>query len=383
MKIAEFIKAFNAVIPLAAVGYAKDAVGLQVGYEPDAQLRKVLLAYEVTEDVIDESVQAGANLIVSYHPLIFPNISSVTDSTRTGFLIRKLIKNEIALYVIHTAFDTHPEFGTSKLMADALHLQRIRPIIPLHELLEKIVVFVPSASLKKVQDAMWEAGAGNIGNYDECSFSGEGNGTFRGNENSNPAIGKPLVRETVDEVRLEMICERWKSAVVTEKMIEAHPYEEVAYDRYPLINAHPKFGMGCIGQWGEGKSLENSLALVGIMINPSVLRHNDVAKEHYRRIAVLGGAGMEYYPAAKTQGADIFITGDVRYHDFHRAQHDNVLLIDAGHAETERFVTGGMLKAALRAYNVVNLHNETVQPMVIQSVVSSNVVRYYQKKERL
>lgn len=382
MKIADFIKAFNAVIPLAAAGYAKDAVGLQVGYEPGAQLRKVLLAYEITEDVLDEALQVNANLIVSYHPLIFPNISSVTDSTRTGFLIRRIIKNEIALYVIHTAFDTHPEFGTSKLLADALLLERIRPIIPLDELLEKIVVFVPSQSLKKVQEAMWEAGAGNIGNYDECSFSGEGIGTFRGNENSNPAIGKPLVRESVDEVRLEMICERWKAAAVTKKMVEAHPYEEVAYDRYPLINSHPKFGMGCIGEWGEGKSRESALALVGSVLKTPVLRHNDVNKQQYTRIAVLGGAGMEYYSAARSHGADVFITGDVRYHDFHRAQHDNVLLIDAGHAETERFVTGGMLKAALHAYNVVNLHNEKTQPMVIQSVVSSNVVRYYHKKER-
>jgi dinuclear metal center YbgI/SA1388 family protein len=382
MKIAEFLSAFGEVVPLAAIGYAKDAVGLQVGYERNAKLQKVLLAYEITDEVIDEAVEAKANLIVSYHPLIFPNISSVTDSTRTGSLVRRLIKYDIALHVIHTAFDSHPEFGTSRLMADALGLSEIRPLVPLSDLLEKIVVFVPKANAETVQEAMWEAGAGNISNYDECSFSEDGIGTFRGNESSNPSIGKPLVRESVDEVRLEMICERWKSAEVIRKMIAAHPYEEVAYDRYPLINSHPKFGMGSIGKWDKAKNISDSLAEIAKVFGTSVLRYNDVSKERYRHIAVLGGAGMEYYTSARSQGADIFITGDIRYHDFYRAQHDKVLLVDAGHAETERFVTGGMLKAAERAFNVVNLHYGLPRSLVIQSAVSPNVVRYYLKEER-
>ena len=379
MKISDFLKAFNEVIPLAAIGYAKDVVGLQVGFEKGTELRKVLLAYEITDEVIDEALQVKANLIVCYHPLIFPNISSVTDSTRTGSLIRKLVKNDIALYVIHTAFDSHPEFGTSRLMADALGLQKIRPLVPLSELLEKIVVFVPKANASKVQEAMWEAGAGNISNYDECSFSGDGIGTFRGNEDTNPAIGKPLMRESVDEVRLEVICESWKSRVVIEKMIAAHPYEEVAYDRYPLNNTHPKFGMGSIGEWSEERTFEGSLSEIAKIFKTPVLRHNGVKKDIYKSVAVLGGSGMEYYSSARSQGADIFITGDIRYHDFYRAEHDGVLLVDAGHAETERFVTSGMLNAALSAFNVVNLHNETPQSFVIQSAISPNVVRYYHK----
>ncbi len=382
MKIADFIKAFNEVIPLAAIGNAKDAVGLQVGFEKDAELRKILSAYEITDEVIDEALQVEANLIVSYHPLIFPNISSIADSTRTGYLVHKLIKNDIALYVIHTAFDSHPEFGTSRLMADALGLQKIRPLVPLRDLLEKIVVFVPKANASQVQEAMWEEGAGNISNYDECSFSDNGTGTFRGNENSNPVIGKPLERESVDELRLEMICESWKSRKVIEKMIAAHPYEEVAYDRYPLNNTHPKFGMGSIGDWSGGKNLDETLSEIARIFGTPVLRHNAVKKEQYKRIAVLGGSGMEYYSAARSQGADIFITGDIRYHDFYRAEHDNVLLVDAGHSETERFVTAGMLKAAMIALNVVNLHNETPQSLVIESDVRPNVVRYYHIEER-
>ncbi len=378
MKIAEFLKAFNEVVPLSAVGYAKDAVGLQVGYERSAELNKVLIAYEITDEVIDEAIASEANLIICYHPLIFPNISSVTDSTRTGTLIRRLIKSDIALYVIHTAFDTHPEFGTSRLMADALGLNSVRPLVPLTDLLEKIVVFVPKDNANTVQEAMWKAGAGNISDYDECSFSGDGIGTFRGNAESNPTIGKPLVRESVDEVRLEMICEKWKAANIIEMMNAVHPYEEVAYDRYPLMNSHPKFGMGSIGEWSESKSFDEALKLISKTFGTSVLRHNGAKKASYKRVAMVGGAGMEYYSSVRSQGADIFITGDIRYHEFYKALHDNVLLVDAGHAETERFVTSGMLKAANDACNVVNLHNERAQSLVIESNVSPNVVRYYQ-----
>ena len=381
MKIDDFLKAFNEIVPLAAIGYAKDAVGLQVGFEKGTELRKVLLAYEITDGVIEEALLANANLIISYHPLIFPNISSIADSSRTGSLIRKLIKNDIALYVIHTAFDSHPEFGTSRLMADALGLQHIRPIVSHKDLLEKIVVFVPKANASQVQQTMWEAGAGDISNYDECSFSDSGIGTFRGKENSNPTIGKPLERESVDEIRLEMICERWKTLNVIEKMIAGHPYEEVAYDRYPLNNTHPKFGMGSIGEWSEGKNLPATLSEIARIFGTPVLRHNSVNKE-IKRIAVLGGSGMEYYSAARSLGADIFITGEIRYHDFYRAEHDNVLLVDAGHSETERFVSSGMLKAAVQAFNVVNLHNERAQSYVIESAINPNVVRYYHKEER-
>ncbi|MFI5264174.1 MAG: Nif3-like dinuclear metal center hexameric protein [Candidatus Kapaibacterium sp.] len=375
--ISSFLQAFAEVIPLQTTGYAKDAVGLQVGYEPNAELLKILLAYEITDEIIEEALEKKANLIISYHPLIFPNISSITDSNRTGVLIRKLIKNDIALYVIHTAFDTHPEFGTSRLMADALGLQNTRPLIPLSDLLEKIVVFVPKDNIDQVQEAMWNAGAGSIGNYDESSFAGVGVGTFRGNEWSKPEIGKPLVRESVSEVRLEMISERWKTPGVIRAMISAHPYEEVAYDRYPLINSHPKFGMGSIGEWIEGKTLDSVLALNKKIFGTSVLRHNGVLKERYYQVAMVGGAGMEYYSSARSQGADIFITGDIRYHEFYRALHDEVLLMDSGHAETERFVTEGMLKATMTACNVVNLQDEEAKKIVIRSAMSPNVVQYY------
>ncbi|MEP7234068.1 MAG: Nif3-like dinuclear metal center hexameric protein [Ignavibacteriota bacterium] len=378
MKIADFLSAFNEVIPLAAIGYAKDAVGLQVGYGQGSEVTKILLAYEVTNEVIDEAIGAGANLIVSYHPLIFPNIGSVTDATRTGSLLRRLIKNDLALYVIHTALDSHPEYGTSRLMANELGLTDIRILMPLPEVLEKIVVFVPKPSVDAVREAMWEAGAGNISNYDECSFMSEGLGSFRGNEQSRPAIGKPLSRETVDEIRVEMIVEKWKAQNVIKKMIAAHPYEEVAYDKYSLANSHPKFGMGSIGKWSTPLSADAVLRLISQTFGTPALRYNSTMKTEFSSAATLGGSGMDFYSKSKSQGAEIFITGDIHYHDFHKAEHDGVLLVDAGHAETERFVTDGMLKAVQAACNVVNLYDELPQSLIIQSAVSPNVVRYYQ-----
>ena len=377
MRIVDFLTALGDALPLAAKGYAKDAVGLQIGFEKDAKLNTALVAYEITEEVIDEALDLKANLIICYHPLIFPHISSVSESTRTGSLVRKLIKNDIALYVVHTALDSNAEFGTSKLLVDFLGLSDVTVITPLSDVLEKIVVYVPAGSASILKEAMWAAGAGEIGNYDECSFSTVGIGTFRGNAFTNPTVGKPLHQESVEEVRLEMICERWKSPAILEKMFEAHPYEEVAFDRYPMSNAHPEFGMGSIGNWSEPKNYDEVLTLIKSVVGTSVLRHNGLKKSEYSRVACVGGSGMEYYAAAKSKQADVFVTGDIHYHDFHRALHDDILMIDAGHSETERFVIQGMLKACEAACYSLNLRDKRAESLVIASTVSPNVVRYY------
>jgi dinuclear metal center YbgI/SA1388 family protein len=376
MKLTQLITALGKTLPLRSAGYEKDAVGLQVGFAKDVELTKALVAYEVTDDVVAEAIEHGANLIISYHPLIFPNVSSITDSTRTGALLTKLIKNDIALYIVHTAFDANPEFGTSRLMADALGLANIKPLAPLANLLEKIVVFAPEAEANTVQEAMWLAGAGHISNYDECSFTTEGEGTFRGNATSNPTIGTPLVRESLREVRIEMIAEKWKTPRVISAMIEAHSYEEVAYDVYPLTNGHPHFGMGSVGELSVLMTSDDFLKDVKRIFGTPTLRHNGVGKS-ISKVAMLGGSGMEYYSAARASGADCFITGDIRYHDFYRAAHDGILLIDAGHAETERFVTEGLMRAVLKSMRGGESGDETLKKFVINSRRKSNIVHYY------
>jgi dinuclear metal center YbgI/SA1388 family protein len=377
MLIREFIHALEKVVPLGAVGYERDAVGLQVGFESSVELSKALVAYEVTHEVVREAVEVEANLIVAFHPLIFPSLSSVTDRTRTGSLVRELIRSDIALYVQHTAFDSHPRFGTSRLMANALGLKNIRPLQPLSSTLNKIVVFVPPTSLQSVRQALTNAGAGVIGNYEECGFEVSGLGSFRGNAASLPAIGESEILVNVEEVRLEMIVERWNTSSAVLAMITAHPYEQVAYDIIPLANPSQNFGMGALGTWDSRISEEETLQRAKRTFGSAILRHSAFAGKRIERVAVLGGAGMDFYGATVGAGADAFITSDVRYHDFHRARHDGILLIDAGHAETERFVVTGMVEAAKLALSGLPEDAPFVESIICASREQPNAVCYF------
>lgn len=342
MLVSEFTKAIERIIPLGAIGFEKDAVGMQVGLPRETKVQKILCCYEVTREIIREARERGANLIVAFHPLIFPSLSRVTDDTRTGALVRDLVRSEIGLYVQHTAFDAHPKYGTSKLMAEVLQLEDVRPLAPLKNILNKITVFVPHASARLVSEALANAGAGTIGEYDECSFSVEGTGTFRGSEASTPSVGEKMIRESVAEVRLEMVCEKWNTSRAVRAMIEAHPYEEVSYDVMPLLTDSVNYGMGAIGRLPEPMAREQFLQHVKEAFGTPVLRVSASEQQTVERVAMLGGAGMEFYGAAVANRAQAFITADVRYHDFYRAEHDGMLLVDAGHAETERFVAQGM-----------------------------------------
>lgn len=377
--LSDVVAALSRSFPLRTAGYEKDTVGLQVGFDSGAELTRLLVAYEITDEVIDEALALNINFIVAYHPLIFPNVDSITDSTRTGKLVRRLIQAKLALYVLHTAFDSNAKQGTSALVAQALGLSDITTLVPLANTLEKLVVFVPNTQADGVREAMWAAGSGSIGSYDECSFSVPGVGTFRGGEESNPSIGTKFIRENVAESRIEMIVETWKAPAIIRAMIVAHPYEEVAYDRYPLINGHPNFGMGSVGNLSEPMECASLLHLLSNKFDVTVLRHSRVTKQSVRRIAIVGGAGMSYYSAAVQTGADVFITGDIRYHEFYRAEHDDILLIDAGHAETERWVVAGMRNVIASADMFVDLQADIQDTMIVESRILPNAVRYYLK----
>ncbi len=291
MLISEFLHALETVVPLTAVGYARDAVGLQVGLPDGTPLTAALFAYEVTDEVIAEARKRKANLIVAFHPLIFPNVDAITDRTRTGHLIQQLIKNDIALYVQHTAFDTQPAFGTSILMAEALGLENITTLTRINEILQP---------------------------------------------------------------------------------------------KYNGLN----FGMGAIGTWPKAKERDDLLTIVAETFRSSCVRYNTIGPEKIKTVAMVGGAGMDFYDTARTLGADAFITADVRYHDFHRADHDKLLLIDAGHAETESFVTRGMLHAARKSLDssealqkAVNLHDSDAKQWMLLATSEPNAVRYYCLRE--
>lgn len=386
MLITEFIRALEEIVPLGSIGYEKDAVGMQVSLPRNAELAKILIAYEVTQTVIDEAKSRGANLILAFHPLIFPSVRSIGDNDRTGVLIRQLVKHDIGLYIQHTAFDTHPRFGTSRLMAEVLELENITSLTPLRNLMNKIVVFVPVEASRTIADRMSAAGAGRIGDYTDCSFTLEGTGTFF---KSTGETNRSKVLERVNEVRIEMICDKWNTGKAVREMLQAHPYEEPAYDVIPLATESPNYGMGAVGEWSAALSLEEVLGRVRDAFGTRALRHNTLSKTNFKRVAMVGGSGMEFYGSARAQ-ADVFITADVRYHDFYRAEHDQLLLVDAGHAETERFVAAGMARAAKQAMSnlisanpstadgsALNLSDETGAELVLIAQAEPNAVRYF------
>jgi dinuclear metal center YbgI/SA1388 family protein len=372
MLIAEFVRAFDEIVPLGAVGYDRDAVGLQVGLESEAKLSRALFAYEVTAEVIAEAKSVGANLIVAFHPLIFPNLASVSDSTRTGSLVRELVRSGIAVYVVHTAFDTHTEFGTSQLMADVLELEDVRPLKPLERSLNKLTVFSSYALSKQIMETLVAAGAGRIGDTQACSFQVEGRSQFK-SPKIEPATGEPLVLESVDEVRLELVCETWRTQRAVRALAAAVPPSKYALDITALISENRNFGMGAVGEWRAPLSAIAALERIQQAFGTAALRHSAIPGGEISRVALLGGAGMEFYSAARAAAADVFVTADVRYHDFYRAEHDRILLVDAGHAETERFVTRGMAQAARRALQALSASDDTL----VIAQTEPNSVRYF------
>ena len=380
MLISEFTRALEEVVPLAAIGYERDAVGLQVGLPEGTVLKNVLFAYEVTSEIIAEARERDANLIVAFHPLIFLNVDSVTDRTRTGRLIRELVKSDVALYVQHTAFDSQTEFGTSQLMADVLDLDDIQSLVPLKNSLDKITVFAPYTESKSIMETLIKSGAGKIGNAEGCSFQIEGRSQYKSQEVTSAAGTSVL--EGVDEVRLEMVCERWKTSRAVRAMLESHPHQNVTYDVTALTTESRNYGMGAIGRWSEAKSREEVLRLVSTAFSVPALRFSDGGSGMILHVAMVGGAGMEFYGAARLQGADAFITADIRYHDFHRASHDHILLIDAGHAETERFVSHGMVRAARKALELSKLNLAFPEENLLVARMEPNSVRYFCRELR-
>jgi len=313
------------------IAWERDNVGLQVG-DRTAQVRRILVCLDVTEEVVSEAVSMKADLVISHHPLLFRPASSITSSDPIGRMILRLARHGIAVYSAHTNLDFTRD-GVSITLARILGLQNIRFLSPLKGLLAKIAVFVPEQSVSKLLDAMATAGAGIIGEYSHCSFQINGHGTFLGSERSHPAVGAKGKLESANEVRLEMILPRTKVPAVTVALKSAHPYEEVAYDIYHLDNESAEFGMGAIGELKSALPLKSFLALVRKALRAEGLRMSGDPSARVKTIAVCGGSGSDLIAEAVRARADAFVTADVRYHSFHDA--GSLALIDAGHWETE------------------------------------------------
>ena len=312
--------------------WERDNVGLQVG-DAEREVRGILVCLDVTPATVHEARRRRANLIVSHHPLLFRPLRAVTPVSHAGALVIALLKEGISLYSAHTNLDSARE-GTSFALARAMQLRDIDFLLKSDQIDRKIVTFVPAEHVDKVAGAMSGAGAGIIGRYGECSFRTEGTGTFRGDASSRPSVGMKGRLEHVPETRLEMVAPRWQVGAVVEALKRAHPYEEVAYDILPLENRSNEFGMGIIGTLPRPVQLRTFLAMVKRSLGAKAVRFVAGKGQTVQRIAACGGSGSDLLAEAVRQGADAFVTGDVKYHTFARAQ-GTIALVDAGHFETE------------------------------------------------
>ena len=350
------------------IAWERDNVGLQVG-DLAAEVRGVIVRLDCTRKVIGEAKRKKANLIVSHHPLLFRPPKTITQQYATGQLIHELITKNINLYSAHTNLD-FTRGGTSFAIAEALGLSDVDFLHKNYRVQRKIVTFVPEDHLASVRNAMAGAGAGIIGNYDHCSFASRGTGSFKGNALANPVTGNRLQLEQLPEVRLEMIADHWDVDDVVRAMKAAHPYEEVAYDVYPLENTSSEFGLGLVGSLKKPMQFSAFLNIVKRQLRVDTVRHTAGNGRTIRRVAACGGAGSELTDVAITKRADAFITADIRYHEFHHAA-DKIVLIDAGHYETEHPVVNAVVKRLKREFD-----NLGMRIPIATSQVSTNPIFY-------
>lgn len=317
------------------IAWERDNVGLQIGSSKQI-VKNILLCLDVTEYVVEDAIKKKCNLILSHHPLLFNPIRKITSGNKTSDIILKLIKNDISVYSAHTNLDFTKD-GVSFQLANKLGLHSLKFLKNISENLTKLVVFVPFDFTEKVAESIHNNGGGIIGEYTNCSFRIPGKGTFRGSEKSNPRLGEKSRLEFVDEIRLEVLVNNFDLPNVIRAMKQVHPYEEVAYDIYPLKNENVNYGMGVIGELENSMNEKQFLEYVCRKLNIKNLRFSKGKTNKIKTVAVCGGSGSDLLNTAIEQNADAFITADIKYHTFQDAE-NKILLIDAGHYETEIFI---------------------------------------------
>ncbi|MDE5678148.1 Nif3-like dinuclear metal center hexameric protein [Phocaeicola sp.] len=333
MKIKEIINALERFAPLPLQdGF--DNAGLQVGLT-EAEATGALLCLDVTEAVVDEAVMLGYNLIISHHPLIFKGYKSITGRDYIERCILKAIKNDITIYSAHTNLDNAPR-GVNYKIAEKLGLSHVRILEPKEECLLKLVTFVPDAQAGKVRQALFEVGCGSIGNYDSCSYNLSGEGTFRAQKGANPFCGEIGKLHKESEIRIETILPSFKKAVAIKALLAAHPYEEPVFDLYPLTNAWAQIGSGIVGELEEPETELDFLRRVKKTFEVGCLRHTRLSGRLIQKVALCGGAGAFLLPKAVKANADVFITGEMKYHDYFNYENE-ILIADIGHYESEQY----------------------------------------------
>jgi dinuclear metal center YbgI/SA1388 family protein len=337
-----------------------DNVGLQAG-DPGSELNRVLLSLDPSERALDAAREAGAQALLTHHPLIFRPLKSLTPVDETGRILFRAVREGIAVLCAHTNLDRAPE-GLNDWLAEKLGLSAVSPLAEGRggDLI-KVVVFVPSGYEGVVADALFKGGAGRVGNYDRCSFAAAGTGTFRPGVGTDPFVGRQGETERVNEVRLEAILPREVQGKVVDRMLRAHPYEEVAYDLIPLANRRPRVGLGRIGRLAESTTLGAFAAQVKTALGAPALRLVGDVGRSVIKVALCGGSGASLLGEAGRQGADVLVTGDLKYHEARAAESQGVALIDAGHFATERIMIQGLATALRREAEGRGLNIEFIE----------------------
>ena len=353
------------------IAWDKDNVGIQVG-NPALKIKNIMLSLDLNEVVIDSAIKENCNLIITHHPLLFYPLKKLDFSgNKTSMMVEKLIKNNILLYSAHTNLD-FTKHGVSYQLAKRLTLENIKFLKNLSENQLKLSVFVPLTHVEKVAKAIHKAGAGVIGEYSNCSFRTDGMGTFRGSNKSNPSIGRKEVIEFVEEVKLEVLVDSWKLNDVIVSMKKDHPYDEVAFDVFPLKNLNVNYGIGAIGDLSKAMQKKEFLNFVSSKLKTSCLRYVKGKVNSIKTVAVCGGSCAELIDEAMKQNADAFITADLKYHTFQDAE-GRILLIDAGHYETEVPILDE-LKSRMQK---LLIENKNIR--VLKFKGSTNPIFYYNK----
>jgi dinuclear metal center YbgI/SA1388 family protein len=363
MKIQEVIDCLEELAPL---DYAADFdnVGLLVG-DKNQKLTGILVTLDTLEEVVDEAIAKKCNLIVSFHPIIFKGLKNLTGKDYVQRTVIKAIKHNIGIYAIHTALDNAYK-GVNAIICDQLKLINKRILIPQQGTIKKLTVFVPSNNAKALRTALFESGAGNIGNYDSCSFNSEGNGTYRGNEDSNPKIGKKGELYEAAETKISVTFNKHVEAKVLKSLFQAHPYEEVAYEVTTLENSNQHIGIGMVGELVQAQETRSFFEDLKSLMHVGCIRHSEFTTENVKKIAVLGGSGSFAIAAAKAAGADVLITADLKYHDFFAAE-GQIILADIGHYESEQFT---------KTFLVDYLSKKITNFAIVLSTTITNPVKY-------
>ena len=364
MLIAEIIKVLEELAPpVLQEGY--DNAGLITG-NPGWECTGVLCTLDSTEEVLEEAIRRNCNLVVAHHPIVFSGLKKITGSGYVQRTVISAIKNDIAVYAIHTNLDNQLD-GVNDRIADRIGLIKRQILDPKPGTLRKLVCFVPVDFASKVRDAVFSAGAGNIGNYDECSFNTSGTGTFRPLEKANPFTGTIGQRQEEPELKLEMVYPAAFEKRIIAAMRAAHPYEEVAFDLLPLSNPHPGIGAGIVGELSPATSEQDFLGQLSEAFQTGIIRHSPLRGRPVQRVAVCGGAGSFLISKALAANADFFVTADLKYHEFFDAD-GQMVVADIGHFESEQYTAALLQEVLVRKFPTF---------AVLKTEVNTNPVRYF------